>query len=76
MPTFIYREEVKRLMAAGAQVVEALPAEDYEDEHLPGAISLPLADIANAEDVLDSPGAASNIEAGLYGHGMSRDEDA
>jgi rhodanese-related sulfurtransferase len=42
MPTFIYRKEVQRLMAAGAQVVEALPAEDYEDEHLPGAINLPL----------------------------------
>lgn len=42
MPTFIYRQEVQRLMAAGAQVVEALPAEDYEDEHLPGAINIPL----------------------------------
>lgn len=42
MPHFIYRKEVQRLMAAGAQVVEALPAEDYEDEHLPGAINLPL----------------------------------
>lgn len=42
MPTFIYRREVQRLMAAGAQVVEALPSEDYDDEHLPGAINLPL----------------------------------
>ena len=42
MPTFIDRQEVQRLVAAGAQLVEALPQEDYEDEHLPGAINIPL----------------------------------
>jgi rhodanese-related sulfurtransferase len=26
----------------GAQVVEVLPADDYEEEHLPGAINIPL----------------------------------
>ena len=29
-------------MAAGAQLVEVLPADEYEDEHLPGAVNLPL----------------------------------
>jgi rhodanese-related sulfurtransferase len=29
-------------MARGAQVVDVLPAEEYQDDHLPGAIHLPL----------------------------------
>lgn len=29
-------------MKEGAQLVEVLPQEDYEDEHLPGAINIPL----------------------------------
>ena len=28
-----------------AQLVEVLPAAEYEDEHLPGAISLPLKEL-------------------------------
>lgn len=36
------RDEVRRLMDEGAQVVEVLPQAEYEDEHLPGAINLPL----------------------------------
>ncbi len=42
MPTFIDRQEVQRLVAAGAQLVEVLPQDEYEEEHLPGAISIPL----------------------------------
>jgi rhodanese-related sulfurtransferase len=42
MPVEIDRREVQRLMRAGAQIVEVLPAEQFEAEHLPGAISLPL----------------------------------
>lgn len=42
MPSFIDREEVQWLMKEGAQLVEVLPQEDYEDEHLPGAINIPL----------------------------------
>jgi rhodanese-related sulfurtransferase len=34
--------EVKRLIAAGAQLVEVLPREEYDELHLPRAISLPL----------------------------------
>jgi rhodanese-related sulfurtransferase len=36
------RRELQELMAAGAQIVEVLPAEEYEDEHLPGAVNIPL----------------------------------
>ena len=42
MPQGIDREEVQRLLAEGAQLVEVLPREEYEDEHLPGAIHMPL----------------------------------
>jgi rhodanese-related sulfurtransferase len=38
----IERAELRELMATGVQLVEVLPAEEYRDDHLPGAISLPL----------------------------------
>ncbi len=42
MPTEIDRGEVQKLMDRGAQLVEVLPPDEYEEDHLPGAISLPL----------------------------------
>jgi rhodanese-related sulfurtransferase len=42
MPTEIHRDDVRRLVADGAQLVEVLPAQEYEAEHLPGAINIPL----------------------------------
>lgn len=43
MPTPIDRDELQRLRREeNAQLVEVLPAEDFEDEHLPGAINIPL----------------------------------
>jgi len=42
MPTEIDRNQVKKLVERGAQVVEVLPPDEYEEDHLPGAISLPL----------------------------------
>ncbi len=42
MPTPIDRHRVQQLVAEGAQLVEVLPAEDYADEHLPGAVNIPL----------------------------------
>ena len=48
------REGVRRLMAQGAQVVDVLPAQEYSEDHLPGAINLPLRKIeAEASQVLD-----------------------
>jgi rhodanese-related sulfurtransferase len=38
----IERDEVQRLVEGGAQLVEVLPKEEFEEEHLPGAINLPL----------------------------------
>ncbi len=42
MPQAIDRKDIQRLMREGAQVVEVLPREEFEEDHLPGAISLPL----------------------------------
>ena len=43
MPHAIHdRREVQALMDRNAQIVEVLPREEYEEDHLPGAISLPL----------------------------------
>jgi rhodanese-related sulfurtransferase len=43
MPTSIDRDELQRLRREeNAHLVEVLPAEDFEDEHLPGAINIPL----------------------------------
>ncbi len=42
MPTNIGREDVQRLVAEGAQLVEVLPKEEFVEQHLPGAIHIPL----------------------------------
>jgi rhodanese-related sulfurtransferase len=42
MPKDINRDEVQRLLQNGAQLVEALPAEEYNEAHLPSAINIPL----------------------------------
>jgi rhodanese-related sulfurtransferase len=34
--------ELKQLLAAGAQLVEVLPEAEYAEEHIPGAINIPL----------------------------------
>lgn len=42
MPTPIDRHTLQRLLLEGAQLVEVLPAEEYNAEHLPGARNIPL----------------------------------
>ena len=42
MPTEVNRNDVQRLLTAGAQLVDVLPAAEYAAEHIAGAISLPL----------------------------------
>ncbi len=39
----ITREDVRRLLDEGAYLVEVLPADEYEREHIAGAVSIPLA---------------------------------
>jgi rhodanese-related sulfurtransferase len=45
MPIQIAREQVQTMMRAGAQVVEVLPRAEYEDEHLPHAVNIPLKEL-------------------------------
>ena len=50
----IDRDRVRRLMGQGAQIVDVLPAREYGEDHLPGALNLPLRKIeADATRVLD-----------------------
>ena len=46
MPTDATRADVQRLLTEGAQLVEVLPPAEYEEEHLPGAINLPLKELS------------------------------
>jgi rhodanese-related sulfurtransferase len=46
MPTPIDRHRLQRLLGEQqAQLIEVLPAAEYEDEHLPGAINIPLKEL-------------------------------
>jgi rhodanese-related sulfurtransferase len=45
MPENVTREDVQRLVAEGAQLVEVLPREEYDDLHLAGALSIPLTEL-------------------------------
>jgi rhodanese-related sulfurtransferase len=54
MPREIDREGVRRLVDQGAQLVEILPLDEYREEHLPGAINLPLRQLEErASEALD-----------------------
>jgi rhodanese-related sulfurtransferase len=45
VPKSIDLAEVKGLLDDGAQLVEVLPAGEYAEEHLPGAINIPLKEL-------------------------------
>ena len=50
----VSRQEVQDLMKKGVQLVDVLPAEEFQDDRLPGAINLPLRKIeTEARTVLD-----------------------
>ena len=55
VPEVIDRHRVQRMVRdENAQLVEVLPQEEYEEEHLPGAINLPLRRLeTEARKVLD-----------------------
>jgi rhodanese-related sulfurtransferase len=42
MPQTVTRRQLEGLVSDGAQLVEVLPEDEYTEEHLPGATSLPL----------------------------------
>jgi rhodanese-related sulfurtransferase len=54
MPNDIQRDEVQRLVAAGAQLVDVLPRAEYDAEHIAGAINIPLKELtAQSAAILD-----------------------
>lgn len=55
MAQVIGRDRVRHLIKQGAQIVDVLPAREYSEDHLPGAINLPLRKIeTEARTVLDA----------------------
>ena len=45
MPTSLDRDGVQELLERDAQLVDVLGARAYEQEHIPGAINIPLAEL-------------------------------
>jgi rhodanese-related sulfurtransferase len=45
VPTTIFRDGVRKLLEEGAQLVDVLPAEEYGESHLPGAVNIPLKEL-------------------------------
>ena len=54
MPVKVEIDRLRELLDAGAQLVEVLPQEEYDEEHLPGAINIPLKTLdAQTTETLD-----------------------
>ena len=53
MPGEIGRDEVRRLIDEGAQIVEVLPRAEYEWAHIRGAVNLPLTELDERAEQLD-----------------------
>jgi rhodanese-related sulfurtransferase len=53
MPADIGRQQLQELTREGAQLVEVLPAEEYEWAHLPEAVNLPLTELDERREQLD-----------------------
>jgi rhodanese-related sulfurtransferase len=47
MPTGVDRARAQELVAGGAQLVEVLPAAEFDEEHLPGARNIPLKELTD-----------------------------
>lgn len=48
MPTTIGHRSVQRLLASGAILLDVLPGDEFENEHIAGAIHLPLRKLTRA----------------------------
>jgi rhodanese-related sulfurtransferase len=45
VPETIDHRQLLRLIDRGAQLLEVLPKREFEEEHLPGAINIPLKEL-------------------------------
>ncbi len=48
----LQRQDVQRLIGTGAQLVEVLPREEFEEDHLPSAMNIPLRKIETEADTM------------------------
>jgi len=58
MPTRITRDDVQRMIAEGAVLIEVLPENEYAEEHIVGAVNIPqkmLTEQATAYLAKDAP---------------------
>jgi rhodanese-related sulfurtransferase len=53
VPTLIDRETVQEMVKHGAQLIEVLPAKEYAEDHLPGAVNHPLRQLDKDADEID-----------------------
>jgi len=53
MSTPIDRDTVQEMVKQGAQLVEVLPANEFAEDHLPGAVNLPLRQLDEKADQID-----------------------
>jgi rhodanese-related sulfurtransferase len=53
MSTLIDRATVQKMANEGAQLVEVLPAKEYAEDHLPGALSHPLGQLDKEAGEID-----------------------
>ena len=53
MPTGIGRNELQKLTSQQVQLVEVLPADEYDWAHLPGAVNVPLKELDTRTGQLD-----------------------
>jgi rhodanese-related sulfurtransferase len=53
MARLIDREAVQEMVKRGAQLVEVLPAKEYEEDHLPGAMIHSLRQLDKEADQID-----------------------
>jgi phage shock protein E len=58
MPTSVDLDQLQALIAGGAQLVEVLPREEYDELRLPGAIHLPLKELDRQSAKQLDPGRA------------------
>ncbi len=42
LPTELGLDAIRALLDEGAQLIDVLPPPEYEEEHLPGAVNIPL----------------------------------
>ena len=53
MARLIDRAAVQEMSRLGAQLVEVLPAKEYAEDHLPGAVNHPLRQLDNEAGEID-----------------------